>query len=328
MCSGVLYWVRYAHFAPAYLHSSQELGHLKGLRSVLRCRLHLGQGSLEKAIAADPSCQEMVQALITAYSPASDDNSLGSLARGFHNSSKLKHLFRENVVRAFESLDGKLKSVISFRYAAQRFDSVLDIAQLVVLHVRPIVTALLQFRIMDPKKNKWVEHLLSFFTGPKLLLLALLAEFAASASRYHHKYDNLGAQPGLVTRSAFWLQNLTEEMHRLFFFTHGEPLVLSDHYTAGYVSIMRSSYDLLVDESVISGERLVFYRPGLRSEANLRKRLAKELGSIQNIVTLYLSSLAPGDVSVAASLKPFDVDFWQENFNDDALPEPKGLQYG
>ncbi|CAE7826784.1 unnamed protein product [Symbiodinium sp. CCMP2592] len=284
----------------------QELGHLKGLKSVLRCRLHAGQGSLAKAIAADPSCQEMVQTLITAYSPANDDNNLGSLARGFHNSSRLKHLFHENVVRAFESLDGKLKSIASFRYAAQRFDSILDIAQLVVLHVRPIVTALLEFRIQDPKKSKWVEHLLTFFTGPKLLLLALLCELAASASRYHHKYDNLGAQPGLVTKSAYWLQNLSEELHRLFFFTHGEPLVLADHYTAGYVSMMRSSYDLLIEEGVISGDRLVFYRPGLRSEANLRRVLARELGSIQNVATLYLQALEPGDVSVAASttLKP------------------------
>ena len=301
----------------------QELGHLKGLKSILRCQLHAGQGGLEKALQSDDSCQELVKNLITAYSPSDDDGDMGSLARAMKNSHKLRQMFHKASASAVENLEAKLQTLVSFRYAPQRFNSVLEIAQLVVLHVRPLIHTLVQIKITEPKKVKWCERMLRFFTGPKLLLLAMIAELAASAARYNHRYDNVGGQPTQVSRSAYWYATLADELERLFGFSQGEPLVLAPQYSKGFVGILRSSYDVLVDESVVTGGHLQFYRSGLRTEDNLRKRIAAELGSTQNVVKIYLAALHPGDHSVASALRPFDTEHWLENFSDECLLKPQ-----
>ena len=51
-----------------------------------------------------------------------------------------------------------------------------------------------------------------------------------------------------IARSAFWYQGLVDELDKLFSFKGREPLVFVEHYTAGYVAIMRKPSDLLVDE--------------------------------------------------------------------------------
>ena len=293
------------------------MGHLQGLRCVLRCQLHKGQRSLENAIAADDRCKMLVDGLITAYSTSSTDH--GSLARGLKN-TKLKSMFAEHCQKDIDALDGHLTKLTGFRFAAQRFDSILEVARLIVLHIRPIVHSLVHLQLSDRKYEKWCSKMLSFFTGPNLLLLSLIVELAASCSRYHHRFDNAGAKATMICKMGYWFENLKSELDRLFFFKDGSPpLVFSHDFTAGFVQTMRSSYDLLVTESIIADGKLQFYRKGLQTETSLRKHVAAELGSIQNIVRLYLQSVDPGDHAIASSLRPFDLEYWQQHFSDETL---------
>lgn len=59
--------------------------------------------------------------------------------------------------------------------------------------------------------------------------------------------------------------------------------------------------------------------PVLRSESNLRNRVAQELGSIRNVVKIYLGLLAAEhECRVAAALAPFDFAWWQSQFSDES----------
>ena len=295
----------------------QEMGHLQGLRCVLRCALHKGQRSLESAIAADERCNMLIDGLITAYSTSSTDH--GSLARGLRN-TKLKSMFAEHCQKDIDALDGHLTKLTGFRFAAQRFDTILEVARLIVLHIRPIVHSLVHLKLSDAKYEKWGSKMLSFFTAPNLLLLSLIAELAASCSHYHHRFDNKGAKATMICKMGYWYGTLKAELDRLFTFNDGSPpLVLSPDFTAGFVQTMRTSYDLLVTETIIAGGKLQFYRKGLESETSLRKQVAAELGSIQNVMRLYLQSVDPGDHAIASSLRPFDLDYWQQHFSDETL---------
>ena len=295
----------------------KEMGHLKGLRCVLRCQLHKGQRSLENAIASDERCNILIEGLITAYATSQQDH--GSLARGLKN-TKLKNLFSEHCQKEIALLDGHLSKLTAFRFAPQRFDTILEVARLIVQHVRPIIHSLVHLRLADAVYDKWCSKMLSFFTGPNLLLLSLLAELAASCSRYHHRFDNSGSKATMICRMGYWFQLLKSELEKLFCFKDGSPpLVLSADFTAGFVHRMRASYDVLVTETIIADGKLQFYRRGLETEENLRKQVAAELGSIQNIVSLYLTSVDPGDHAIASSLRPFDLEYWRNNFSDDSL---------
>ena len=233
---------------------------------------------------------------------------------------KMRHLFAQNVMADIERLDSALSKMVTFRFAPQRFDTVLDVSKLIIVNVRPLVETLLQIRLMDKKKQDWCGKMLKCFEPGNLLLLAMIAELAQSASRFHHKFDNAGAVPTQIARTGYWFDGLKKELQKLFFFEEGrEPLVLSRDYSAGFVELLRRTYNLMISESVIVNGKLVWYRPGVPSEALLRKQIASELGSIQNVVKLYLQALDLGDSPVASSLRPFDFAYWEENFADSAL---------
>ena len=307
------------------------MGHAKGLRAVLRCHLHSGQRSLENAIRTDPDCNALVQELILAYS---SKDSFGSLARGIKNSLRVRKVLADNVLKDMETLDHHLKHMVNFRFAPQRFDSVLEVARLICLHVKPIVRTLVQLKLAsdDAKMSNWSGKMLAFFQVPHLIRLALLAELAASASKYHHHFDNAGTaaskngNASTLAKTGFWFKQLQAELKKLFSFEDGEPLVLNEAYTSGFLQTMRRRVNLLIDESCICQEKLVFFRSGSITEGNLRKQVAVELGSIQNVTELYLLALGgehQADYGVASALGPFDTNFWQSEFSDDRLSEPQ-----
>ena len=303
------------------------MGHFKGLRAVLRCSLHKGQRSLENSLAADPRCKALVDNLITAYAAGNEEaaggENLGSLARGLKNSTKFHQLFSDHVVAGFENLQATLSKLVSFRFAPQRFDSVLEVARLIILHVRPLVHALVHLSLANPNKTSWCSRMLGFFTGPNLLLLSLICELAASASRFHHRFDDPGGKPAMIAHNGCWFEGLVAELDKLFYFKNGgEPLVFSENFTGGFVQTLQRSYNLLVSESIIADGKLRFYRKGFKPEENLRRSIAQELGSIQNVVKAYLTAVDPGDFSVASSLRPFDVEHWQKHCDDSALLRP------
>ena len=307
------------------IRSFQEMGHLQGLSAVLRCQLHSGQRSLEQAIASDAACKKLVDGLILAYS---SDHDLGSLARGIKNSCRVQSVLSEHAKRSIESLDAKLQHMVKFRFAPQRFDTVLDVCRLIVLNVRAIVHTLVHLHIAEKGQNQklatWASKMLAFFNGPQLILLALLAELSSAASKYHHKFDNSsGSTLTRLAKTGFWFQCLSDELDKLFSFKDGEPLVLSESFDAGYLQILTSHYNLLVSESYIDKEKLIFFKPGLRTESNLRTHVAQELGSIRNVVKIYLGLVAAEhQCGVAAALAPFDFSWWQSQFSDERLPGP------
>ena len=286
----------------------------------MRCKLHKGQKSLENALAADERCQALIDNLITAYAgDDADGQNLGSLARGLRNSCKFQKIFCAHTVEAMENLHSTLSKMVSFRFAPQRFDTVLEVARLVILHVKPLIQSLVHLKLADPKKVAWCSRMLKCFSGPNLVLLAFICELAASASRFHHRYDDPGAKPSMIARTGEWFQGLVLELNKLFFFDHGEPLVFSAEYSGGFTQMLQQSYNLLVSECIIADGKICFYRNGFRTPEHLRRSMAKELGSIQNVVKAYQKAIDPGDCAVASSLRPFDVEYWQQHFNDDAL---------
>ena len=61
------------------------------MRTIVFGGLYWGSAYFGKLPHADPACQEMVEALTTAYSPQDKDD-LGSSARVLKNSCKLQHM--------------------------------------------------------------------------------------------------------------------------------------------------------------------------------------------------------------------------------------------
>lgn len=93
-----------------------------------------------------------------------------------------------------------------------------------------------------------------------------------------------------------------------------------ENFEAGYLQILTSHYNLPISESYIDQEKLILFKPGLRSESNLRNHVAQELGSIRNVMKIYLGfSAAEHQCGVAAALAPFDFAWWQSQFSDERL---------
>ena len=66
---------------------------------------------------------------------------------------KMRHLFAQNVMADIERLDSALSKMVTFRFAPQRFDTVLDVSKLIIVNVRPLVETLLQIRLMDRSRT-------------------------------------------------------------------------------------------------------------------------------------------------------------------------------
>ena len=96
---------------------------------------------------------------------------------------------------------------------------------------------------------------------------------------------------------------------------------------AGYLQILTSHYNLLISKSYIDQEKLILFKPGLRSESNLRNRVAQEFRSIRNVVKIYLGLLAAEhQCRVAAALAPFDFAWRQWQFSDERLSGPHAFR--
>ena len=74
------------------------------------------------------------------------------------------------------------------------------------------------------------------------------------------------------------------------------------------------------------GGQLCFYRAAVRCETSLDKMIAKELGSVQNIITTFLVAVEQEHCwGVARSFHPFD-SWWSKKSGSDAvLPESEQM---
>lgn len=78
----------------------------------------------------------------------------------------------------------------------------------------------------------------------------------ASASRYHHRFDNEKGKKYTWATTGVWFKQLESELKKLFSFEGGKPLVLRDSYTHGFLQSMRLRVNLLIYEAALLQGRL------------------------------------------------------------------------
>ena len=304
-------------FRPLLQSLVQEAQDLKELTIILRCHLHSAQRSLENALNSESRVSKLVEALVTASSPPSDDRNLGGLARGIRNSSKLTKLLGQ----CLEGCNAADSALGSLHVAPQRFDSIMLVCVTLTENVVPVLRALHLFRVHSPKLRHWAEKMTRVFSADNMILLSLLAELSATCAKFHHRFDTNRHQ---LARSNFYFAQLKSHLKRLFSLEDGkEPLVLCHEYTAGYLQRLSASVNLLEPEALVYDQCLVYFRAGYGNETNFRAAVGKQLGVIHAVVAQYLQSLeVEHNSSVTRSLQCFDLDHWvTQNFSDEALPE-------
>ena len=77
-------------------------------------------------------------------------------------------------------------------------------------------------------------------------------------------------------------------------------------------------------EALVHSGRLCFYQPAAASEQDVDKMLARELGSIQNVITNFLLAVEQEHCwGVARSMHPFDMSWWCRKCSDSTLLCPE-----
>lgn len=305
----------------------QERGTLPSLKAVLRCNVHSSIRSFEKSLKTDVGVQELLDSWILAFSAGGAEK--GGFVRALRNSAKLQG----QLLQAMESVDPCAKKLVGFSFAAQRFGTISELTGVIVKNVEAIYRCLASRCIAE--NCQWSRELLQkLFRPKKLLLLALVAEFSAVATRYTRKHDNElsdGKQPGShLARTAGFVAEMEADLNRLFYFHSSDgraqvPLVLHEGYSSGFVQVMRSGWDfmrsksLILDHGQASGP-MAFFQVGASGKDQISKWVAAELGAVQNCISLYLEGVrAECDNLIAAALQPLDLDWWGQR-SDRALP--------
>lgn len=79
-------------------------------------------------------------------------------------------------------------------------------------------------------------------------------------------------------------------------------------------------FDLLNSEAYVDGSNLLWFKSGCGTESGLKKAIAKELSSIQNVAKLYIQGLrADTDTHICSALAPFDLQWWTHLKSDESL---------
>lgn len=305
---------------------------MPALRAVLRCNVHAMIRSMENAVHADPQISELVNLWVNGF-PASD--SLGGFARAVRNSQKLAHKLQQKL-EELHALDHSAKCLSSWHFAPQRFNTVVENCEKIILHL-PVILEVLQECVAAKDKNSaWAQKILHTCFHPKRLIqLALLAEFAAAATAGAHKFDGKADgshKASRLAKTVAWLEHLELRLNQLFSFrsregTAQEPLCLNSSYTKGYLQILEKNFDLMQSKSVCSHGVLVFFASGATARKELRQWIAEELGAFRNLVDVFMKGCR-GEVedAVGSSLAPFDIDNWPRTGSPEMLPCPQHLR--
>ena len=330
---GRLFWSCVQIFGCRACILGQESEGLQNMNIILRCHLHSAQRTLENAIDSEPRAQNLLDLLVRGSSPSTDVNDLGGFCRAVRNSYKLQHALSESVatMQGLQNVDTKLASL---RSAPQRFDTIMQCCVTIAENTEGILRTLLCLETTDARKSKWVQKLLPCFDTGNLIMIGLLAELSSICAKYHHQFDNAGghgmrSNASRLARTAHWFQQLELALNRMFYFQSldgqpQEPLVLSADYTRGYLQQIQRSTNLLVGEAVIQKGKMKWYRAGLRDQGHLREAVARELGSVHNIIKCYLAGLRLEHTQgVALALQVFDIAWWSEDRCDDTLQGPQ-----
>ncbi|CAE7377150.1 PDE2A [Symbiodinium microadriaticum] len=141
------------------------------------CHAHSSQKALEKAIETDPRAQELVGTLINNY--AKDKTNPGGFARAVKNAPRLASMYASNIAE-IDGILSKAYKTKSMSFAAQRFDSIMQITQTVIYHLVPIMNTLSELQVKDATFRPWCQGLLKCLSPDRLILVALLAELSRS----------------------------------------------------------------------------------------------------------------------------------------------------
>jgi len=287
---------------------------------------------MENAVHADPQISELISLWVNGF-PASD--SLGGFARAVRNSQKLAHKLQQKL-EELDALDHSAKCLSSWHFAPQRFNTVVENCEKIILHLPVIVEVLQECVAVKDKNTAWAQKILHTCFHPKRLIqLALLAEFASAATAGAHQFDGKADgshKASRLAKSVAWLKHLELRLNQLFSFRSPEgrvqePLCLNSSYSKGYLQILQNNFDLMQSKSVCSHGVLVFFASGATARKELRQWIAEELGAFQNLVDLFMKGCR-GEVedAVGASLAPFDIDNWPQNGSPETLPCPQHLR--
>lgn len=265
---------------------------MPALRAVLRCNVHAMIRSMENAVHADPQISELISLWVNGF-PASD--SLGGFARAVRNSQKLAHKLQQKL-EELDALDHSAKCLSSWHFAPQRFNTVVENCEKIILHLPVIVEVLQECVAVKDKNTAWAQKILHTCFHPKRLIqLALLAEFASAATAGAHQFDGKADgshKASRLAKSVAWLKHLELRLNQLFSFrSEGrvqEPLCLNSSYSKGYLQILQNNFDLMQSKSVCSHGVLVFFASGATARKELRQWIAEELGAFQNLVDLFM----------------------------------------
>ena len=319
---------------------AREQGTIPNLKICLRCRVHAVVKSLENSLASCPKVDELIKKWVLGFSTGKGEP--GGFARALRNSPRLLQKYKDHHDVWITQLDETIAKMrkFHFEFAPQRHNTVTELAGLVISNLVPIFRLLVELRVSDDADGKWAQRLLNeVFTSRNLLLLAMVAELSSVAVRFTRRFDgtqDMSGRASHVARTASWLGVMRDELQRLFRFrssdgTLQEPLIFSSAFDKGYVQILQRDWNMLVSESILSNNKLIFYKTGASGRAELRKWLAEELGSIWNVADVFVSAVeAECDIPAAQSLQPFDLEHWK-SMSDDALPGtwqscPKAVQ--
>ena len=234
---------------PYYL---SKLGGMK-LCAVYRCHAHSSQKALEKAIESDPRAQELVGTLVNNY--AKDKTNPGGFARAVKNAPRLASMYASNIAE-IDGILSKAYKTKSMSFAAQRFDSIMQITQTVIYHLVPIMNTLSELQVKDAALRPWCQGLLKCLSPDRLILVALLAELSRCAAGFVHRHDASQRSNAITSlaESAKAFGELRAELNRLFFWRDSEgrlqePLVLDCNYCAGYLQLLLKNYNMCVSKA-------------------------------------------------------------------------------
>ncbi|CAE7767207.1 unnamed protein product [Symbiodinium sp. CCMP2592] len=197
----------------------------------------------------------------------------------------------------------------------------MSVTSTLTLNIRGMIMSLTEIQLRDSSLKSWARGILNLLTEENLVLLALLAELSRTVSSYHHSFESSrGSHPSCLARSAQHFRALSEELNRLFSFRSmggelQEPLTLSPQFTAGFMQLLQSSYNLMVTEAVVHGKTMLFYRA---KSKDVRRTIAAQLGKVNNIIRNYVEAVrCHHQMGIAESYHPFDVAWWREAGCDD-----------
>lgn len=135
---------------------------LPRLTAVVRCYAHSAQGSLEACLDVDPEAKALIQDLVTRFASDSDR---GGLGRALKNSPKLARLFEREIqtdLCKIEELCTSTNSCMKANFAAQRFNSIVDVLRLLSLRINSVVKFLIRVAGTDDDKKlrTWAKSIL------------------------------------------------------------------------------------------------------------------------------------------------------------------------